>query len=96
MATLTVKFADVNGKPRTQIVDVPDLKVTRPIDVIQVIYNKDPDYKPKQSGGGTTIWKMGKPIGGVNCIDADTLYNNDIKASATVELVTIDVDPVAL
>ena len=90
MATLLVNFADVNGIPRHEKVKVPDLTVTRPIDVIQVIYNLDNSYKPHPgNGGGTTIWKMGKAVVGgsfTDFTDADPLSSNGIIGDDTVEL----------
>jgi len=93
MAQLTVNFSDINGDPQSEIINVPNLKVTRPIDVIQIIYNVDDSYKPQPSGGGgSTIWKMGKLVGGGDCTDTDSLFANGIIKDATVGLRTIDID----
>ena len=94
MATLLVYFADVNGIPRHEKIKVPDLMVTRPIDVIQIIYSNG--YKPKPSGGGigTTIWKMGKPQNGGDFNDTTSLTMNG--AGAVVELTTFDVTAVSV
>jgi hypothetical protein len=86
MLTLTVNFI-FNGKPFAAIINVGDNTTLRPVDVIQIIYGQG--CKPKPGGTGTTIWKMGKPVGGGILNDTLSLSDNGIHANETVSLVEV-------
>lgn len=89
MAKLTVNFVNSDNANIVCNLNDVDYGTLRPIDVIQIIYNKG--YKPKPSGGGigTTIWKMGKPFGGGTFDDTASLTANG--AGSVVELTTVNV-----
>ena len=69
-------------------VNLPEVnvKIHRPSDVIQILYQKGcfPPAKPVVTG--TTIWKMGKAVGAVDLEVPDTLQQAGIPDGDTVYL----------
>ena len=92
MLILTVNFIDSNDVARVATIKVGDYTTLRPIDVIQIIYGQG--YKPKPGGTGTTIWKMGKPVGGGILNDTASLSDNGIHTNEIVSLIEVIVSSI--
>lgn len=88
MAALIVKVTDSELGNLDLKLDV-NLDTICPFDLIQVLYQKG--CKPKPSGGGTTIWKMGKSAGAGDLNSDSTFANQHIVANTPVFLDHFDV-----
>lgn len=74
MANITVKIPRSDGSSVAESFKV-DLALHTPSQLIQLIYQKG--HTPPPTGGGSTIWKMGKAVGGA-LNECETFQDNGI------------------